>query len=125
MKNMIKLALGTLLVAHFTACGTLMYPDRRGQKGGQIDAGVAILDAVGLLFFIIPGVIAFAVDFSQGTIYFPPDHKKAQLDLKNLERVAFDPKTQGPAILEKAREDGMRVTKLKSTDEMIARFSAL
>ena len=28
---------------------------------------------LGLLFFFIPGVIAFAVDFINGTIYLPPD----------------------------------------------------
>ena len=32
---------------------------------------MAVLDGIGLLFFIIPGVIAFAVDFSNGTIYLP------------------------------------------------------
>lgn len=30
-----------------------------------------ILDGIGLLFFLVPGVIAFAVDFSNGTIYLP------------------------------------------------------
>ena len=52
-------------------CGTLMYPERKGQKSGKIDAGVAILDGIGVLCFIIPGVIAFAVDFYNGTIYLP------------------------------------------------------
>ena len=32
---------------------------------------MAVLDGIGLLFFILPGVIAFAVDFSNGTIYLP------------------------------------------------------
>jgi hypothetical protein len=36
---------------------------------------VVALDAVGLLLFFIPGVIAFAVDFSNGTIYLPPDDR--------------------------------------------------
>ena len=125
MKNLLKLALGTILVAHFTACGTILYPERKGQRGGQLDVGVVLLDAIGLLFFIIPGVICFAVDFSTGTIYFPPDHKNGRLELKDLERVSFDAKTQGPAILEKAREDRMRVTRLKSTNDMLTRFSAL
>ena len=48
-----------------------MYPERKGQVGGKIDAEVAILDGIGLLFFLVPGVIAFAVDFSNGTIYLP------------------------------------------------------
>ncbi len=35
----------------------------------KIDPIVAVADAIGLLFFFIPGVIAFAVDFNNGTIY--------------------------------------------------------
>lgn len=54
-----------------TACGTLLYPERRGQTSGRIDPAVAILNGIGLLFFIIPGAIAFAVDFSTGAIYLP------------------------------------------------------
>jgi len=55
-----------------TSCGTLLYPERRGQPRGVIDSGVLLLDAVGLIFFVVPGLIAFAVDFSTGAIYYPP-----------------------------------------------------
>jgi hypothetical protein len=55
-----------------TSCGTLLYPERRGQPRGVIDPGVLLLDAVGLIFFVVPGIVAFAVDFSTGAIYFPP-----------------------------------------------------
>jgi hypothetical protein len=30
-----------------------------------------LLDAIGLIFFVVPGLVAFAVDFSTGAIYFP------------------------------------------------------
>lgn len=60
---------GTMLF--YTSCGTLLYPERRGQTSGRIDPGVAVLDGVGLLLFIIPGIIAFAVDFATGAIYLP------------------------------------------------------
>ena len=60
------------LLLQISSCGYLLYPERRGQTGDKIDAGVAALDAIGLLFFIIPGLIAFAVDFTNGTIYLPP-----------------------------------------------------
>ncbi|MGO2353445.1 MAG: hypothetical protein ACTH58_01775 [Marinomonas foliarum] len=60
-----------LLVTQVTACGTLLYPERRGQTNGQIDIGVAALDAIGLLFFFVPGVVAFGVDFVTGAIYLP------------------------------------------------------
>ena len=60
-----------LLVTQVTACGTLLYPERRGQTNGQIDVGVAALDAIGLLLFFVPGVVAFGVDFITGAIYLP------------------------------------------------------
>lgn len=60
-----------------TACGTLLHPERRGQTEGRIDPSIAILNGIGLLFFVIPGLIAFAVDFSTGAIYLPPDEEAA------------------------------------------------
>ena len=55
-------------------CGTIMHPERRGQPAGPLDWKIVALDAAGLLLFFVPGVIAFAVDFNNGTIYLPPDH---------------------------------------------------
>ena len=63
------------LLLQISSCGYLLYPERRGQTGERIDVGVAVLDAIGLLFFIIPGLIAFAVDFTNGTIYLPPERR--------------------------------------------------
>ncbi|MGH7884782.1 MAG: polyribonucleotide nucleotidyltransferase [Thermodesulfobacteriota bacterium] len=63
-----------------TSCGTVFYPERKGQINGRIDVKVAVGDALALLFFIIPGVIAFAVDFSNGTIYLPG----TRADVKDL-----------------------------------------
>ena len=55
-----------------SSCGTIIYPDRANQeKRGNIDPVIAILDGVGCLLFLIPGLIAFAVDFHTGAIYFP------------------------------------------------------
>mgnify|MGYP006918514624 FL=1 len=69
-----------------------MYPERKGQVSGKIDAGVAVLDGIGLLLFIIPGVIAFAVDFSNGTIYLPPEKNSLleKTDSKNLSSLHID-----------------------------------
>ena len=53
------------------SCGFLLYPERRGQTHGRIDPAIAVLDGVGLLLFVIPGIVAFAVDFATGTIYLP------------------------------------------------------
>jgi hypothetical protein len=66
-----------VLILQLAGCGTIIYPERRGQTGGRIDVGIAILDAVGLLFFIIPGLVAFGVDFTTGAIYLPGGHHKS------------------------------------------------
>jgi hypothetical protein len=66
-----------IVLFQMIGCGTLIYPERRGQTGGRIDPGIAILDAAGLLLFIIPGVIAFGVDFTTGAIYLPSKAAKA------------------------------------------------
>lgn len=63
--------LSATLVTQLTACGTIFYPERRGQLTGEIDPGVAILNAIGLLFYLVPGLIAFGVDFATGAIYLP------------------------------------------------------
>jgi hypothetical protein len=54
-----------------SACGTLLHPERSGQRGERIDPAVALLDGIGVLFYVIPGLVAFAIDFSNGTIYLP------------------------------------------------------
>ena len=73
------------LLTQLTACGSIFYPDRRGQIEGKIDPAIAVLDAVGLLFYVIPGLIAFAVDFATGAIYFEPG-KTAQIDPEKLQQ---------------------------------------
>lgn len=66
--------MGIAGAASFAAgCGMLLYPERRGQPAGKLDWAIVALDAIGLLFFFVPGVIAFAVDFATGTIYLPAD----------------------------------------------------
>ena len=65
-----SLVLGSFL-PHLAGCGTVLYPERRGQPAGKYDTDVVILNAIGLVFFIVPGVIAFGVDFATGAIYLP------------------------------------------------------
>ncbi|WP_166820219.1 hypothetical protein [Thalassoroseus pseudoceratinae] len=65
------LTIGGVLLT--SSCGTILHPERRGQPAGRLDPKIVALDAVGMLFFFVPGVIAFAVDFSNGTIYLPPE----------------------------------------------------
>ncbi|KIH81540.1 hypothetical protein [Pseudomonas batumici] len=79
--------IGTVLVAtlltQLSACGSIFFPDRRGQIEGRIDPLIAGLDAIGILFFVIPGLIAFGVDFTTGAIYLPPS-KTAQIAPEKL-----------------------------------------
>jgi hypothetical protein len=121
-----------LLVFQLTGCGTLLYPERKGQKSGRIDMGVFLLDAVGLLFFLIPGIIAFCVDFNNGTIYLPGTQTTGTTT--KLRQIKFDPKTTTHAQIEKIIKDetgytvkldqsNMKVTKLHSKDEMNMQFA--
>lgn len=71
IKKSITLSIVAAFVIQLAACGTIMHPERKGQKSGQLDTSIVVLDAIGLLFFLVPGVIAFAVDFNNGTIYLP------------------------------------------------------
>lgn len=63
--------LAATLVTQLTACGTIFYPDRRGQIEGRVDPLIVGLNAIGILFYVIPGLIAFGVDFATGAIYLP------------------------------------------------------
>lgn len=69
--RLVSAALAITLCSQLAACGTLFYPDRRGQIEGKIDPAIAIANAVGLLFYVVPGLLAFAIDFTTGAIYLP------------------------------------------------------
>jgi len=84
--RLIGSVLAVALFTQLTACGTLFFPDRRGQIEGKIDPLVAALDAIGILFFVIPGLIAFGIDFATGAIYLPGGHS-AQIDPQELGKV--------------------------------------
>jgi hypothetical protein len=84
--------LATALAFFLASCGTLLYPERRGQPVGRLDIGVVALDGVGLLLFLVPGVIAFAVDFATGAIYLPPCYTTlAPPAAADLRQVRVDP----------------------------------
>lgn len=86
----VRLRMGAILLVAVlfvtTSCGTLLYPERRGQTEGRIDPAVAIMDGIGVLFFIIPGLVAFAVDFSTGCIYLPPGESASTVTPEQLLR---------------------------------------
>lgn len=72
--------LGGAAASSFVAsgCGTLLYPERIGQpRTGPVDWGVVGMDCIGLLFFFVPGVIAFAVDIYNGTLFHTAEYAPA------------------------------------------------
>ena len=133
MSKLLKSCLVFILSFHLVSCGTILYPERKGQKDGRLDIGVVLLDGIGLLLFLIPGVIAYAVDFNNGTIYLP---NTAKSGLKNdaYRTVKFDQKNYTPESLEaiirkETRRDfhfndpRLQSIKLKNTDELSLHFS--
>jgi hypothetical protein len=76
MKKILTVALlGSLLLS---SCATLVFPERRGQPKGKLDPNAMVMDAGMLLFWIIPGVVAYIVDFTTGAIYLPPGVEEGQ-----------------------------------------------
>ena len=90
------------MVLSFSGCGTILYPERSGQdKGGKLDVGIVLLDGIGLFFFIVPGVVAYAVDFTSGTIYLPSkgwhfNLSAVDFDKKNMKAIHLGKENMTP-----------------------------
>jgi hypothetical protein len=125
--------LAVTMIGNLTSCGTIMYPERNGQKAGQIDPLVAVLDGVGLLFFVIPGVIAFAVDFNNHSIYLPHCHTSGHGSAHTYSRLQIDGKLDRASIERLVRaetgvavnldQSDVQIVKLKTAAELDARFA--
>ncbi len=133
-KLLIAITLVSLLV-QIAGCGFILYPERRGQTGGRIDVGVAVLDGIGLLFFLVPGIIAFAVDFSTGCIYLPGGYA-AGPDADDIKVVYVNPAELNEATINRIifRETGIStaidlnkalVGKLKGSEETPEKVAGL
>jgi hypothetical protein len=62
-------------------CGVILYPERQGQErhlNQRLDGTVVALDGLLCLVFLLPGIIAFAVDFATGTVYLPKGHPRGE-----------------------------------------------
>jgi len=68
-KKLLSLLVCAGLGAQLGGCGTILYPERRGTTGGQVDGGVLVMDCLWLLAGVVPGVVFLIVDFSNGAIY--------------------------------------------------------
>ncbi len=129
MKNILKrlsFLIILILFANTCSCGFILYPERRGQTTGRVDPGIAILDAILFLPGVIPGVVAFAVDFASGAIYLPDGEASNSRD-----EMPADTFMAGEALgarnitaLEKIlyKKTGKRV-RLKPSDIMVLRVN--
>jgi hypothetical protein len=71
-KRRIGLVLTVALAVESVSCGTLIHPERCGQPHTAVlDPSIVMLDGLGVLVFLVPGVVAFIVDFSTGAVYLP------------------------------------------------------
>ncbi|NLJ12292.1 MAG: polyribonucleotide nucleotidyltransferase [Gammaproteobacteria bacterium] len=97
---MVATTFSALLIFELAGCGTIIYPERRGQTGGKIDPAVVIMDGIGLLFWVIPGLVAFAIDFATGAIY------------TSSGRYSVAPEALKPAIDENGRIDTVQLQEI-------------
>ena len=71
----IALVLAVTLAIESASCGTVLHPERCGRAhSGALDPSIVVLDGLGVLVFLVPGVVAFIVDFSTGAIWLPDQH---------------------------------------------------
>lgn len=74
-----SLCLASSLILPTSGCGTLLFSERQDEVHSQkLDPNILILDGVGLLFFIVPGLVAFGIDFYTGAIYLPDGVEKGE-----------------------------------------------
>ena len=78
VRRLVGVSLAAALPFTSLACGTLMHPERIGQpRTGRLDTAVCVLDGVGCLLFVVPGVIALIVDYGTGALFLPPGYADA------------------------------------------------
>ena len=135
-KLLTGLIIGTLAV-QLIGCGTLLYPERRGQTSGNIDPGVAIMDGIGLFFFIIPGLVAYAIDFSTGAIYLPSKrNKSASKGPEGMRVVYANPNGLSQQKVEEIlseqmgypvylKREGLIISKLEGPENVLERYDEL
>lgn len=105
MKKLICKLLVIAAIFNITSCGTILHPERKNQGArDQLDTSIVVLNGIGLIFFIIPGVIAYAVDFNNDTIYLPSSklqHSSVEeLGKENMVAINIDKEHFNPKIIE-------------------------
>ncbi|MHC4664147.1 MAG: hypothetical protein ACYS8W_20990 [Planctomycetota bacterium] len=111
------------MITSFGGCATIFYPERQGHHGGRLDVGMFALDLVLLLFWLIPGVVALAVDFGTGAIYmdYAPPGSDLPQNMTDATRVEIDKLAMPASGTFKyslpVRGDGAHVVTLTVVDE--------
>ena len=78
-KTALTLALLAASTLPLSSCGTLIHSERQHQAhSGRLDPNILILDGLGLLLYVVPGLVAFGIDFYTGAIYLPEGVEKGE-----------------------------------------------
>ena len=78
-RTLTALCLLALTVVPSSGCGTLLYAERQKQPhSDKLDPNILILDGLGLLFYVVPGLVAFGIDFYTEAIYLPQGVEKGE-----------------------------------------------
>lgn len=101
---------GQAVLATTVGCGTILHPERKGQPAGRIDRKIAALNGLGLILFFVPGVIAFAVDFNNGTIYLPADNSASVQPEQDLRAVSCGTRRPVYSDIERVLQREAKVT---------------
>ncbi len=76
-----------LLICSFfvlSSCGSILKPQNNFKRHSErYDYFILGLDLAGLCLFIVPGIVAFAVDHSTGALYLSPQ-EAASTESNNL-----------------------------------------
>lgn len=87
----------------FASCGTLFIKPHASftNHSDNLDYKVVFLDSLGLIFLIVPGVIALTVDYITGTIYLTDEEnakKSKGVDPKDVRDLIAQ---KNPSLTEK------------------------
>lgn len=69
-KALLLLAVGCFLTIQ--SCGTIFKSNQAGKMHSKkLDISIVLLDAIGLVLLLVPGIVAFTIDYLNGTLFLP------------------------------------------------------
>jgi len=90
-KAMVLMVAATLTFSTMQ-CGIILHPERQGQKSGEVDVPMVVLDCLWLIAGVVPGVVALVVDYATGGIY----ESKAPVKASPGKKMSFRIKGKAP-----------------------------